>query len=114
MRDEGNFETIGNLNTDCRTQAEERPPRQWIGHGMANYLKSKIYGDDDAGAHPVGQLENRSGWAKVGAIAAASAVLGGLAAAWFYRKTLSQLREAEDEIADSDSGITEDETVEDF
>ena len=34
------------------------------------------------------------GWLKVGAIAAASAVLGGMAAAWFYRKTLSQLREA--------------------
>jgi hypothetical protein len=36
-----------------------------------------------------------STWVKVGAIAAASAVAGGLAAAWFYRKTLDTFREAE-------------------
>lgn len=35
-----------------------------------------------------------SGWLKVGVIAAASAVAGGLAAAWFYKKTLTQLRQA--------------------
>ena len=29
------------------------------------------------------------------AVAAASAALGGLAAAWFYRKTLTRLREAD-------------------
>ncbi len=34
-------------------------------------------------------------WLKVGAIAAASALAGGLAAAWYYRKTLDSLREAE-------------------
>jgi hypothetical protein len=60
------------------------------------------------------QRGDRSGWIKVGAIAAGSAVLGGLAAAWFYRNTLSQLREAENEIPDSDSEITEDERAEDF
>jgi hypothetical protein len=54
------------------------------------------------------------GWIKVGAIAAASAVLGGLAAAWFYRKTLSQLRDAGDETPDSLQSITENETEEDF
>ena len=53
-------------------------------------------------------------WLKVGTIAAASAVLGGLAAAWFYRKTLSRLREAENEIPDSEAGTIEDATVEDF
>ena len=53
-------------------------------------------------------------WVKVGAIAAASAALGGLAAAWFYRKTLSQLREAGNEIPDSLPNITENETEEDF
>jgi hypothetical protein len=50
----------------------------------------------------------------VGAVAAASAVLGGLAAAWFYRKTLSQLREAEDGVPSSEAGITEDESAEGF
>jgi hypothetical protein len=54
------------------------------------------------------------GWLRVGTIAAASAVLGGLAAAWFYRKTLSQLREAGNEIPDSIPNITENETEEDF
>ena len=54
------------------------------------------------------------GWLKVGAIAAASAALGGLAAAWFYRKTLSRLREADDDFQDSIPNITENETEEDF
>jgi len=61
-----------------------------------------------------GQVRAPAGWVKVGAIAAASAVLGGLAAAWFYRKTLSQLREAGNEIPDSLPNITENETEEDF
>jgi len=37
-----------------------------------------------------------SGWLKVGAIAAASALVGGVAAAWWYRKTLTKLRQDED------------------
>jgi hypothetical protein len=36
-------------------------------------------------------------WVKVGVIAAASALAGGLAAAWFYRKTLNTLQNAEPE-----------------
>jgi hypothetical protein len=40
------------------------------------------------------------GWFKVGAIAAASAIAGGLAAAWFYRKTLTQLQQASSEELD--------------
>jgi hypothetical protein len=54
------------------------------------------------------------GWLKVGAVAAASAVLGGLAAAWFYRKTLSQFREAEERIPDSEFLATGDDSPEDF
>jgi hypothetical protein len=53
-------------------------------------------------------------WLKMGAIAATSAALGGLAAAWFYRKTLSQLREAAGTAPDSRNEITENETEEDF
>jgi hypothetical protein len=34
-------------------------------------------------------------WMKVGAVATASALAGGLAAVWFYRKTLTHLRNAE-------------------
>jgi hypothetical protein len=39
--------------------------------------------------------EGRSGWVKVGFVALASAMAGGLAAAWWYRKTVAKLREAE-------------------
>ena len=44
-------------------------------------------------------------WVKVGVIAAASALAGGLAAAWFYRKTLNTLRNAELEEENSESRI---------
>jgi hypothetical protein len=46
-------------------------------------------------------------WIKVGAIAAASALAGGLAAAWYYRKTLDSLREADPGNATPDFGIQE-------
>lgn len=49
-------------------------------------------------------------WIKVGAIAAASALAGGLAAAWFYRKTLNTLREAESAGMDTEFGISNSET----
>jgi hypothetical protein len=45
-----------------------------------------------------------SAWIKVGAVAAASALAGGLAAAWFYRKTLNRFRQAESDSEDSDFG----------
>ena len=47
-----------------------------------------------------------SAWIKVGTIAAASAVVGGLAAAWFYRKTLDTFREAEPGEENSEFGST--------
>jgi hypothetical protein len=62
----------------------------------------------------VGRRGAPKGWVKVGAIAAASAVLGGLAAAWFYRKTLSQLQEASNDITDFPQKATQDGTEEDF
>ncbi len=81
---------------------------------MTSSLKSSV----STGASPESQTDRRGtappGWLKVGAVAAASAIVGGLAAAWFYRKTLSQLREAEDKISNSESRITEDESAEDF
>lgn len=54
------------------------------------------------------------GWIKVGAVAAASVLAGGLAATWYYRKTLARLRHAEHAPEDSNSGRidgrTDDET----
>jgi hypothetical protein len=36
-----------------------------------------------------------SSWVKVGAVAAVSALAGGLAATWFYRRTLRRIQAAE-------------------
>jgi hypothetical protein len=36
-----------------------------------------------------------SAWLKLGILAGASALAGGVAAAWWYRKTLTKLRQAE-------------------
>lgn len=46
-------------------------------------------------------------WFKVSAVAAASAMAGGLAAAWYYRKSLSRLRNAELEPRNTDFGISD-------
>jgi hypothetical protein len=40
-------------------------------------------------------------WVKVGAVAAVSALAGGLAAAWFYRRTLRRMQAAESEAEDT-------------
>jgi flagellar basal body-associated protein FliL len=40
--------------------------------------------------------EGKSRWVKVGLVALTSALAGGLAAAWWYRKTLASLQEAEE------------------
>ena len=91
-----------------------REPGNVTREGMTSDLKSASSAKNDTVPNPIRLPGENRGWVRVGAIAAASAVLGGLAAAWFYRKTLSQLREAENEIPDSDSEITEDERAEDF
>jgi hypothetical protein len=56
---------------------------------------------------------NSSGWLRIGVVAAASALAGGLAAAWFYRKTLTKLRQAENGIPHSEIRIFEDDSAED-
>ena len=48
-------------------------------------------------------------WIRVGAIAAATALVGGVAAAWYYRKTLNTFREVESQGEIPDSGIPESE-----
>jgi hypothetical protein len=48
---------------------------------------------------------SRPAWIKVRVIAAASALEGGLAAAWFYRNTLNKLRQAESDPENSDFRI---------
>jgi hypothetical protein len=50
--------------------------------------------ESDISAQPL-TSDRPAEWLKMGAVAAASALLGGLAAAWYYRKTLARLRQAE-------------------
>lgn len=47
-------------------------------------------------------------WLKVGIFAAASALAGGMAVAWYYRKTLTRLRQAEGEMLNPEFGMAED------
>ena len=61
-----------------------------MGHKEATTAAYSITSGDNAVQHP-----NRSAWLRLTAVAAVSAFTGGLAAAWYYRKTLSRLQEAE-------------------
>jgi hypothetical protein len=49
------------------------------------------------------------GWVRMGTVAVGSALAGGLLAAWWYRKTLNQLRQADEEGEDPHFGIQEEE-----
>jgi hypothetical protein len=51
-------------------------------------------------------------WLKLGIVAAASVLAGGLAAAWWYRKALTSLHQAEENPANPQFGISEDDTQE--
>jgi len=53
-------------------------------------------------------------WIRIGLVAGASAVLGGMAAAWWYRKTLIRLRQAEETGQNPQFGITDEDSAEDF
>lgn len=44
-------------------------------------------------------------WLKLGAVAFVSAIAGGVAAAWWYRKTLSRLHQAAEETENPDFGM---------
>jgi hypothetical protein len=66
---------------------------------MINKRKEKVYEDKKTG-HPAA-----SRLFKLGLISASSAVIGGLAAAWWYRKTLTKLQNPiiQDDIQESES-----------
>jgi len=51
-----------------------------------------------------------SNWIKVGIFAAASALAGGLAAAWYYRGTLTRLQEAKNREPESISSLPPDDS----
>ena len=51
-----------------------------------------------------------SGWFKLGVVAAASALAGGLAAAWWYRKTLTKFRQVDENGTNSQYGNSGDDS----
>lgn len=59
-------------------------------------------------ADPAAAAAEQPQWMKFGLIAMASAVLGGMATAWWYRKTLIRLRQAEEAPANPHFGISGD------
>jgi cytoskeletal protein RodZ len=66
---------------------------------MTNSLESSTsFNSETEAAQP-------SGWLKLGALAAVSALAGGLAAAWWYRKTLIKLRQADESAPNPHFGI---------
>jgi hypothetical protein len=66
-----------------------------------------------------GSAQNRTdarhpaGWLKVAAVAAASALAGGLAAAWWHRKTLDKLQQSGDRDRNPEFRISEPDTHDD-
>jgi hypothetical protein len=67
---------------------------------------------------PTAAGDSRGGLLKLGAVAVASALLGGVAAAWWYRKTVQKLHETGENSNNPHFGIDPDqsheETSEDF
>jgi hypothetical protein len=63
--------------------------------------------------HSTPQGESRGGLLKLGAVAVASALLGGIAAAWWYRKTVQKLHETGENSNNPHFGIDLDHSVED-
>ena len=54
-----------------------------------------------------------AGWLRVGLIAATSALVGGMAAAWYYRKTLERLRQSDQNGHNPDFRISSDDPADD-
>jgi hypothetical protein len=60
-----------------------------------------------------GSGESRGGLLKLGAVAVASALLGGIATAWWYRKTVQRLHETGENGNNPHFGIDSDHAAED-
>lgn len=75
---------------------------------MTNIPESSIYKKSSPSrAEP-------AGWAKLGLIAMASVVLGGMATAWWYRKTILRLRQAGENPANPQFGISESDSADEI
>lgn len=68
---------------------------------MATDFESKVYTNTPT------EPPQESSWLKIGLVAVASAVLGGMGAAWWYRKTLIRMRQAEETGSNPQFGMSE-------
>jgi hypothetical protein len=66
------------------------------------------HSESDASTHKRDAGTKDSQWLKVGLVATASALAGGLAAAWWYRKTLKTLRQSGEITQNPHFGIQKD------
>jgi hypothetical protein len=67
--------------------------------------------ESDTSSTPEAPAPQPSGWLKLGAVAAASALAGGIAAAWWYRKTLTKLRQTDENLQNPHFGIPPDDSA---
>jgi hypothetical protein len=76
---------------------------------MTKDANRKMASHSDSSTSKEAQTKHLSipSWFKVAAVAAVSAFAGGLAAAWWHRKTLTKLRESEENPQNPDFGISE-------
>jgi hypothetical protein len=72
---------------------------------MANSFKSEGSGEPETNSG------ERAGWIKVGLVAAATAFAGGLVAAWWYRQTITKLRQAENDGQSPHFGIPDEDAA---
>jgi hypothetical protein len=74
---------------------------------VTNDPESKVYAEKGP------PRESSSGWLKFALLTAATALAGGMATAWFYRKTLAKLRETGENAENSHFGISADKRIDD-
>jgi hypothetical protein len=75
---------------------------------MANNLES------DGSQSTTQAGDSPPGWLRIGLVAAASALAGGVAAAWWYRKTLNKLHESGENGKNPQFGISPDDAPDDL
>src|SRR5579863_2840184 len=84
----------------------------WVGEGALIFKKSRKTimansSDSSTSSQNPAAERHSPGWLKVAAVAAVSALAGGVAAAWWHRKTLAKLQQSNDGGPNPDFRISE-------
>ena len=70
--------------------------------------------NDSSSPQSRSEARQPAGWLKVAAVAAVSALAGGMAAAWWHRKTLIKLQQGDDHPRNPESRILDSDQHEDL